>query len=802
MKRRILSVLLAALMILSILPVSLASAAMLGDIDGDGKISSDDARLALRASVRLEALTEAQKLLADVDFDGEVTSSDARSILRAAVGLESLHVHSYTEAVTKTAGCTETGIKTFTCSCGDAYTEDIPATGHTPVTDAAVAPTCTAGGKTEGSHCKSCGTILTAQNTVAATGHVSSSLDQSTVREATCTEKGYSGDYKCDVCGTVTSRGSETPVNEHKHVIVRVTVSASCTEDGYTVEKCKYDSCEYFDTQSIEPTGETAKGHQHANETVVLPTCTKEGYTVKTCSRCGDEIRYDYVSEKGHDYDWTTEEEASCIKAGKENGECTVCHDKISRTIPLQPCTDIDTVLVPGNATTLCKVVAKCNTCGTEVNERPAEDYEHLKPVKTQAPTSPTCTEPGTVDVKCDSCYKTIDDYVVTEPLGHEADPDRENTWSATCTQSGQLAYTGTCTRCGEPVENEVIIIPAKGHQLEGVQTCTTAVTCKVCHIEYAPKLGHDYVIPSAVSAYERNTPAFFCNRCGEGADDNLQTFNDVTGLIKTSIYGTEWDSEQRQYKNTVSFFDKSSIKTEYSRFDFGIYTSAIKSMYEEEMANTPDEFSTIRKNWSIRANLPINNNQVSVLTADDIDSIKVERLSSFKVSDALASYPDTYTVGNTTYDLTPYKNTPVRGEVIKVTIDVKNESYKGGVMNLPETQMTHLQKIFDLDIREEANGFKDENGNFNKTESDVGDGYEITMTMVLQDIKSDGNVVYYFNADTYEPILAVYNTNITMTQNIAMKFKISLFSLNGELDPIITTDTTRVYFFSGTFGK
>ncbi len=789
-------------MILSILPVSMTSAATLGDIDADSLISSNDARLALRASVRLEALTEAQMLLADVDFDGEVTSADARSILRAAVGLESLHVHSYTEAVTKTAGCTETGIKTFTCSCGDAYTEDIPATGHTPVTDAAVAPTCTAGGKTEGSHCKSCGTVLTAQSPVAATGHVSSSLDQSTVKEANCTEKGYTGDYKCDVCGTVTAAGSETSVNEHKHVIVNVTVPASCTEDGYTVDRCKFDSCDYFDTQSIRSTGETATGHQHANETVVPPTCTTQGYTVKTCTRCGDEIKYDYVTEKGHKYDWTTEEEASCIKTGKENGKCSVCHDEVSRTIPLQPCTDIETTPVKGNETTLCKMVAKCNTCNTVINERDAEIYEHR--TRNTNIQLANCTEPAYCDISCLDCNLHLEHIVMweSEPLGHEAVPDEENTWKATCTQPGQLAYTGTCTLCKAPVENEVIIIPAKGHQLEGVQTCTTAVTCKVCHIEYAPKLGHDYVIPSAVSAYERNTPAFFCNRCGEGADDNLQTFNDVTGLIKTSIYGTEWDSEQRQYKNTVSFFDKSSIKTEYSRFDFGIYTSAIKSMYEEEMANTPDEFSTIRKNWSIRANLPINNNQVSVLTADDIDSIKVERLSSFKVSDALASYPDTYTVGNTVYNLTPYKNTNVSGEVIKVTIDVKNESYKGGVMNLPEEDKTHLQKIFDLDIREEANGFKDENGNFNKTESDTGDGYEITMSMALQDIKSDGNVVYYFKADTYEPILAIYTTNITMTQNIAMKFKISLFSLNGELDPIITTDTTRVYFFSGTFGK
>ena len=40
------------------------------------------------------------------------------------------HTHSYSSAVTKEASCGEDGTKTFTCSCGDTYTEKIAATGH------------------------------------------------------------------------------------------------------------------------------------------------------------------------------------------------------------------------------------------------------------------------------------------------------------------------------------------------------------------------------------------------------------------------------------------------------------------------------------------------------------------------------------------------------------------------------------------------------------------------------------------------------------------------------------------------
>ena len=62
-----------------------------GDVDGDGEITSGDARLALRASVRLEPYEagSAPFLAADVDGSGAIEASDARAILRVSVKLES-----------------------------------------------------------------------------------------------------------------------------------------------------------------------------------------------------------------------------------------------------------------------------------------------------------------------------------------------------------------------------------------------------------------------------------------------------------------------------------------------------------------------------------------------------------------------------------------------------------------------------------------------------------------------------------------------------------------------------------------
>ena len=63
-----------------------------GDADRDGKVTSADARLALRRSVQLEdyPADSAPYFACDADFDGKVTSGDARLILRASVGLETI----------------------------------------------------------------------------------------------------------------------------------------------------------------------------------------------------------------------------------------------------------------------------------------------------------------------------------------------------------------------------------------------------------------------------------------------------------------------------------------------------------------------------------------------------------------------------------------------------------------------------------------------------------------------------------------------------------------------------------------
>ncbi len=88
MKKRIVRIisLFMALCLLMSLPV-FSSAAVKGDVNGDGKVTAADARLTLRCSVQLEVFTAAQKKTADINSDSKITAADARTILRMSVGL-------------------------------------------------------------------------------------------------------------------------------------------------------------------------------------------------------------------------------------------------------------------------------------------------------------------------------------------------------------------------------------------------------------------------------------------------------------------------------------------------------------------------------------------------------------------------------------------------------------------------------------------------------------------------------------------------------------------------------------------
>lgn len=136
---------------------------------------------------------------------------------------------------------------------------------HTPVEDKAVAATCTTDGKTAGSHCSVCSTVITAQQTVTKLGHA---WDEGVV---------------------------QTP--------------ATCTVDGVMLYTCT--RCPQTKTEAI-----TKKGHTPVTDPAKAPTCTEPGLTEGShCSVCTATIvAQQPVAATGHNY---------------VDGYCTVCkaHD-------------------------------------------------------------------------------------------------------------------------------------------------------------------------------------------------------------------------------------------------------------------------------------------------------------------------------------------------------------------------------------------------------------------------------------------------------------------------------------------
>jgi 3',5'-cyclic AMP phosphodiesterase CpdA len=69
--------------------------ALRGDVDQDGKVSVKDARLALRAVVRLDSPSAFERVLIDVDDSHSIDVYDARSILRVAIKLDNYDSNKY-----------------------------------------------------------------------------------------------------------------------------------------------------------------------------------------------------------------------------------------------------------------------------------------------------------------------------------------------------------------------------------------------------------------------------------------------------------------------------------------------------------------------------------------------------------------------------------------------------------------------------------------------------------------------------------------------------------------------------------
>ncbi len=244
------------------------------------------------------------------------------------------HEHSYIAELTKAATCTEDGIMTYICSCGDSYTETVKAKGHSYKIVSSSPSTCFEPSVSK-YKCENCG------NEITVTGKETDKHKYViTIHGATCTDVGYT-EGTCSECHDSVMYDFVSPLG-HDLTITRT--PATCKEHS----KIEY-SCSRCDYREIVIDTDSSLAEHSYKKSVTAPTCTERGFTKYTCSVCGDSYTSDNVPAKGHtDGEWKVTKQPTTKAEGEKSLFCKDCGKVIkTESIPkLKPTGKVNSVKI------------------------------------------------------------------------------------------------------------------------------------------------------------------------------------------------------------------------------------------------------------------------------------------------------------------------------------------------------------------------------------------------------------------------------------------------------------------------
>ena len=463
-------------------------------------------------------------------------------------------VHDYSDewTVDVEAACND-GSKSHHCTRCDAKTDItvIPGKGHTVVTDAAVAPTCTEPGLTEGSHCSVCDEVIKAQETVPATGHdfengickncnmdeamtiqskhpYDNSCDETwtihrdgatridvTFTDETYTESGYDYIYIYDGNDKLVGKysgselsGKTISVNSAT-VKIRLTSDSSNTQYGFALDKIEYSmeaQCAHSNTE-IRNTKSAG--------------CTTEGYTGDMyCKDCGEKISSgEVISAKGHTEVTDKAVAATCTKTGLTEGKhCSVCDAVIKAQ-----------TVVPAKG-------------HTEVTDKAV---------------AATCTKTGlTEGSHCSVCNMVIKAQEVVPATGKHSFGEWKITKAATCTAEG--TQTRTCSVCGK-VETQTIAKTAHKYVNTVVKPTYTAQgytlhKCSVCGTSSKDTYTAKLVLAKV-------TGVKLAGRAADALRVNWNKDVNASGYIVEMYQGNKWVRVAKITSNATTTYRASGLK-------------------------------------------------------------------------------------------------------------------------------------------------------------------------------------------------------------------------------------------------
>ena len=394
--------------------------------------------------------------------------------------------HAYAADFTedKLPTCTENGSKSRHCSRCGAKTDvtEIPPMGHTGGTatiENKIAATCT----TDGSHeevvrCMVCNAEISRETkTIPATGH-KWVIDAAVA--PTCTQTGLTEGKHCSVCKTVLVKQNTVPALEHQWNEGVVTREPTCTGEGVKTFTCA--QCHNTKTEPI-----SALGHLWGDWETTLPaTETTEGSEMRTCQR--DNTHTETRSIPKLDHTHTMEHhpavDANCGAGRDGNSEywvCSGCGKFFRDAGGKNEITRKETFISPAHAPSddwsydESSHWHKCQKCGQQLNFA-----AHVS------------SGPAT---ETDSKVCTVCGYVIQTAAGHthnfSCQVESETYLKAAATCTNGAIYYKSCV-CGEKGTETFESGSALGHA-GGTATCQKKAVCTVCNQKYGELGSHDY---------------------------------------------------------------------------------------------------------------------------------------------------------------------------------------------------------------------------------------------------------------------------------------------------------------------
>ena len=224
------------------------------------------------------------------------------------------------------ATCTSPAIYNYSCRCGETKTDEFGFKNpinhvHTEVRGAKDA-TCTEKGYTGDTYCNDCGLFLYSGKNIKALGH-----DYKVVAEvpATCAAKGTAETQQCKRCGyTVPAAILQIDPNNHANIVEDVAVAPTCTKTGLTEGSHCGDCNKILIAQEVV----SSTNHTEVIDPAVAATCTETGLTEGShCSVCNKIlVAQKTVSALNHSFtNYISNDDATCTEDGTKTAKCDRC---------------------------------------------------------------------------------------------------------------------------------------------------------------------------------------------------------------------------------------------------------------------------------------------------------------------------------------------------------------------------------------------------------------------------------------------------------------------------------------------